>query len=163
MLFSQPFFWRCLPDGRREVSWRVWVLIWVAPVLFVMAGAGLLVWEGYRHLASVPTEAEVVRVYEWEGEGLFTTGTTLYGPVFRYVWGDGQTTEATSGMSDPAWNFEIGSRHQIRYFPGAKANVVFPGRHNWLPGAIVAGIGVVLSLPALWATLRLRRWLGAGA
>ena len=163
MLGSQAFFWRTLEDGRREVSWRVWVLIWVAPVLFLLAGAGLLVWEGYRHLASVPTEAEVVRVYEWDGEGLFTSGTKLYGPVFRYVWSDGETTEATSGMSDPDWNFEIGSTHQIRYFPAYKANVVFPGAHNWLPGLIVGAIGLILTGPALWGSLRIRRWLRAGA
>ncbi len=163
MLFSQAFFWRTRPDGVREVSWRVWVLIWVAPVLFALAGAGLLLWEGYRHLASVPTEAEVVRVYEWQGEGLFTSETTLYGPVFRYVWSDGATTDATSGLSDPAWNFEIGSRHAIRYFPGAKADVVFPCAHNWIPGVVVGLLGAGLSLPALWGTGRIRRWLRAGA
>ncbi len=163
MLASQPFFWRTLPDGRREVSWRVWVLIWVAPVLFLLAGLGLLAWEAYRHLASVPTEAEVVRVYEWDGEGLFSAGTTLYGPVFRYIWSDGNPTDATSGLSDPSWNFEIGSTHQIRYFPAYKADVVFPGPHNWLPGLIVGAIGVVLTVPAVWATLRIRRWLGASA
>ncbi|MDJ0628851.1 MAG: hypothetical protein QNJ44_11375 [Rhodobacter sp.] len=163
MLYSQPFFWRTLPDGRREVSWRVWVLIWVAPVLFLIAGAGMLLIEGYRHLASTPATGEVVRVYAWEGETVFDRGTTNYGPVFRYLWSDGQPTEATSGMSHPEWNFDIGSTHDIRYFPGRKANVVFPGPHNWYAGLIVGAIGLVLSVPALWASLRIRRWLGAGA
>ncbi|MDJ0827850.1 MAG: hypothetical protein QNJ16_20380 [Rhodobacter sp.] len=158
MLGSQPYFWRELPDGRREVSWRVWVLIWVAPVLFLLAGAGMLGIEAYRHLASVPATGEVVRVYAWEGETVFDRGTTNYGPVFRYVWSDGQLTEATSGLSHPDWNFEIGSRHAIRYLPGVKTDVVLPGPHNWYPGLIVGAIGLILTLPALWATARLRRW-----
>ncbi len=163
MLASQPYLWRTAPDGRREISWRLWVLIWVAPVLFSLAGAALLVVEGYRHLASTPTTGEVVRVYEWDGDTILSRGTKLYGPVFRYVWSDGKPTDATSGMSDPSWNFEIGSTHEIRYFKGYKANVVFPGRHNWLPGLIVGAIGLVLLVPAGWGTRALLRWKARGA
>lgn len=163
MLHSQRFLWRTLPDGRREVSWRLWVLIWVAPSLFLGASVLMLGVESWRHLASVSGEGEVVRVYAWEGETIFDNGTTNYGPVFRYIWSDGQPTEASSGMSHPDWNFDIGSRHAIRWFKGAKRNVVLPGVHNWLAGLIVGAIGLVLLLPALWATLRLRCWMRAGA
>jgi len=163
MLFSQPFLLRTTPDGRREVSWRVWLLIWLAPVLFAAAGALMLLVEGYRHLATRPAEATVVRVYAWDGDTIFDRGSTNYGPVFRYRWSDGEYTEATSGMSHPDWNFEIGSVKPIRYFPGRKANVVFPGLHNFLPGIVVALIGAVLALPALWLDRRLRRWRRGGA
>ena len=163
MRFARPYFWRTLPDGRREVSWRVWVLIWVAPALFAMAGAGMLLIEAYRHLASVPATAEVVRVYAWDGETIFDRGSKNYGPVFRYVWSDGLPTEATSGMSDPDWNFDIGSTHDIRYFPSVKANVVLPGAHNWYPGLIVGAIGLVLAVPAARATQAMRRWRETGA
>ena len=163
MLFSQPYFWRELPDGRREVSWRVWVLVWVTPVLFLAAAVLMLGYEGYRHATSVPGEGEVVRVYAWEGETIFDRGTINYGPVFKYIWSDGNPTEATSGMSHPDWNFDIGSRHAIRYFEGYKGNVVYPGLHNWMAGLIILGLGAVCLIPALWVTARLRRWLRAGA
>ncbi len=160
---SQLFFWRELPDGRREVSWRLWVLIWVLPVLMLGAGVAMLAFEGWRHMASVPGKGEVVRVYSWEGDTPFDRGATNYGPVFRYTWSDGKVTEASAAMSHPDWNFEIGSVHDIRWFEGVKRDVVLPGIHNWLAGLIVLAIGVVCLLPALWATRRLRRWIAAGS
>ena len=51
LLRSQPYFTKVTETGERLISWRVWVLIWVAPVLFVLAGAGLLGEAGYRHVA----------------------------------------------------------------------------------------------------------------
>lgn len=152
MLLGPAYLWRTLPDGRRLVSRRLWILIWVAPALFVLAGAGMLAIEGWKHLTRVPTEAEVVRVYDW---------SPLYGPVFRYTWSDGQPTEATSGTAY-ARRFEVGERHVIRYDPARKTDVTLPGWHNWLPGLIVGGIGAVLALPALWATRRIRRWQAVG-
>ena len=157
------FFVRTLPDGRRQIGWRTWVLIWVAPVLFVAASLMMFAWEGYRHLATTPTTGEVVQVYEWEGTSPFDRGVALYGPVFRYTWVDGQPTEATSGMSHPDFNFPIGSVHEIRYFPDAKRNVVLPGIHNWMAPAIILGIGAVLLIPALWGTFRLKRWQRKGS
>ncbi len=164
MLFSsQLFLVRTDGNGRRLISWRLWVLIWVAPVLFGLAAVLMLGQAGYLRLASVPGEGEVVRVYAWEGETPFDRGRINYGPVFRYDWSDGQPTDASLGQSHPDWNFEIGSRHAIRYLPGVKANVMLPGWHNWAAGLIILAIGAVLTLPALWATVRLRRWQRAGA
>ncbi|MDF0602363.1 hypothetical protein P1J78_16615 [Psychromarinibacter sp. C21-152] len=163
MRHTQLFFWREHPDGRREVSWRTWVLIWLLPVLFLGAAVLMLAWEGYRHLATVPAQGEVVRVYAWEGDTIFDRGMANYGPVFRYTWSDGQETEASVGMSHPDWNFEIGSVREIRYFPDRKTNVVLPGAVNFYAGLIIGGIGLVLLLPALLATWRLRRWQGAAA
>ncbi len=156
------FFVRSLDDGTRQIGWRLWVLIWVLPTLFLAAATLMLVYEGYRHATSVPTKGEVVRVYEWEGDTVFDRGVTNYGPVFRYTWTDGTETEATSGLSHPDFNFAIGSSHDIRYFADAKRNVVLPGMHNWMAPLIILGIGVVTALPALWGTARLKRWQRKG-
>lgn len=156
-------FWRQNPDGSREVAGRVWVLIWLLPVLMSVAGAGMLAIQAYRHITTVPTTAEVVRVYTWEGAYPIRGTVPVYGPVFRYTWTDGQPTDATAGMSHSTWNLDIGSRHQIRYNPRVKGNVVFGGIVRFYAGLVVLGLGLVTVLPALWASLRLRRWLRAGA
>lgn len=162
-LTSQPYLLRETGEGVREISWRMWVLVWVVPVAFGLAALWLVVEAGYKRLATVPGEGEVVRVYAWEGETLFDRGQVNYAPVFRYVWSDGAPTEASVGMSHPGWNFPVGSRHAIRFFPGRKADVVLPGAHNWAVAAIIAAIAAVCVLPALWATRALRRWRAAGA
>lgn len=162
MVFSQAFLLRTAPDGRREASWRVWMLIWLLPAAFALAGLAMLVHEAYRHIATVPGEGEVVRVYEWQGDTPFDRGKTLYGPVFRYVWSDGEPTEATSGTSSPDWNFPIGTVMAIRYFPGQKADIVLPGRHNWLPGLTVAALALVFLPFSLIGHRAVRRWLNAG-
>lgn len=156
------YFVRTLPDGRRQVGWRLWVLIWILPGLFLAAAALMFAHEGWRHVASVPTTGEVVQVYDWPGGTIFDRGVTNYGPVFRYSWSDGSATEATSGLSHPSFNFPIGSVHEIRYFPDAKRNVVLPGLHNWMAPSIILGLGAVTLIPALWATARLRRWQREG-
>lgn len=159
---SQRFFLKETEEGRRLVSWRVWVLIWVAPALFALAFAVLLGEAAYKRLATVPGEGEVVRVYAWEGETWFDRGVTNYAPVLSYDWTDGKPTEASTGMSHPGWNFEIGSRHMIRYFPGAKADLVLPGAHNWSVAWVIGAIAAVLLLPALWGTWRLKKWQAGG-
>lgn len=161
-LFSQPFLFKTHPDGRREVSWRLWVLIWVLPAGLTVAALWLAAVAAYGQLATRPTTGEVVRVYGWEGETVFDRGTMNYSPVFRYVWSDGKETEASTGMSHPAWNFAVGSRHEIRYFPVRKRDVILPGWPNWLPALIILGMAVVVAVPALFAALRLRRWQRAG-
>lgn len=158
MLFSQPFFWRTHSDGRREVSWRVWVLIWVTPVLFAVAALMMLAFESYRHLASRPTTGEVVKVYSWPGGTIFDAGKTNYSPLYRYRWSDGEMTEATAGMSHPDWNFPLGSVHEIRYFPARKTNVVRPGFHNFAPGLVIAALALITAIPAFWGDRRVRRW-----
>lgn len=155
-------FWREHPDGRREVANKTFLLIWIAPALLLLAAAGSLIWESYRYLATRPAEGIVVRVYAWEGGGLFGD-KMLYGPVFRYTWSDGEPTEASPGLSHPDWNLEIGSTHQIRYFAREKTNVVFGGSVNFAAGMIVLAIGLATALPAGWAHRRLTRWRDAGA
>lgn len=155
---SQAYLWRTTKTGQRQVSWRLWVLIWVTPVLFALASAGLLGEAAYKLLATEETEGRIVRVYAWDGETIFDRGTTHYGPVFRYVWSDGNPTEASVGMSHRDWNFDIGSRHQIRYFPGRKTNVVIPGPHNWAVLLMIGAITLMTAVPAWWATRRIRRW-----
>lgn len=157
------YLWRTLPDGQREIGWRLWVLIWVAPVLFAAAAALLLAVAAYSLATSRPTTGEVVRVYGWEGETPFDRGRINYAPVFRYIWQDGEPTEASVGMSHPDWNFAVGSTHEIRYFPGRKSDVILPGFHNWQVGLTILAIAAVLTLPALWATGWLRRWRRQGS
>lgn len=159
---SQTYLWRVTEGGRRLVSWRLWVLIWVTPVLFALAFAALLGEAGYKRYATVETEAEVVRVYAWGGETIFDRSTVNYAPVFRYVWSDGAPTEASVGMSHPDWNFDIGTRHVIRYFPAAKSDLVLPGPHNWAAAWIIGALALVTALPALWGTRRLNRWQAGG-
>ena len=163
MYIRPAYLWRTLDDGRRQVSWRTWLLIWIAPGLFLLAAAGMLGLAAYGAVASVPGKGEVVRVYSWPGETMFDRGQTNYSPVFRYIWSDGAHTEASTGMSHPNWNFAIGSQHDIRYFPSRKANVILPGPHNAAAGWIILLIGVVCSVPALAANWAVRRWLRGGA
>lgn len=157
-LFSQPFLLQETEAGERIVSWRVWLLIWVVPVLFAVAAMVLAGEAAWRQLSTVPGEGEVVRVYAWEGETMFDRGTTNYGPVFRYEFAPGESAEATSGMSHPDWNFEIGTRMPIRYNPRTKTDVVLPGAHNWAVAGVIALIALVTALPALWGHRRVTRW-----
>lgn len=159
---SQRYLLRTTEDGRRLISWRVWVLVWVTPVLFALATVLLLGEAAYKRFATVETEGEVVRVYTWDGETIFDRGTVNYAPVFRYVWSDGQPTEASAGMSHPDWNFALGSRHVIRYFPAAKSDVVLPGPHLWSVAWAIALIALGVTMPALWGTWRLKRWQRGG-
>ena len=155
---ARPLFWRDGPEGR-AAGWRVWVLIWLAPGLFLAAAGGMTGVEAVRVAAMASTEGEVVRVYERLGDTPFDRGVALYSPVFRYVWSDGQPIEASAGLAHPDWNFEVGSRHEIQYFPRQKADVRLPGRHNWSVAATVAIMGLILAVPALWAHRRTLRWL----
>jgi hypothetical protein len=161
-LFSRPFLFEETEAGERVVSWRVWLLIWLVPVLFAGAAivlAGQTFWQIER---SVAGQGEVVRVYAWPGETLFDRGTTNYSPVLRYENTPGEMTEASTGMSHPAWNFEIGSKMEILYTPGYKGNVMLPGPHNWAVARVIGLIALVTAVPALWAHRRVRRWQKGG-
>ena len=157
-LFSQPFLIRETAEGARLVSWRVWFLTWLLPAAFGLTAAGLAGWTGLRYLTYERGTGEVVRVYAWEGESWFDRGVTNYGPVFRYEFASGEETEASTGMSAPGWNFEIGSRHPIRFDPTARGDVMLEGRHNWAVAAAIGAIALVTALPALWLHRRVRRW-----
>ena len=150
---GRAFLW-VSQDGQRHASWHVYVLIWVAPVVFALATA-LLAFDSWKRThGTVPTTGEVVRVYEWDGE---------YSPVFRYTWTDGNETEASTGYRDAGWNFPVGSRHAIRYFAEARRDVVLEGPHNWYVARMIglftlAAFALALALHGL-----LRRWLRRGA
>lgn len=150
---EKAFLWTDAAGGR-HASWHVPVLIWVTPAVFVLAALFLAAEAFVRTTMTVPTTGEVVRVYDWDGN---------YGPVFRYVWTDGTTTEATSGTSDPSWNFPIGSQHAIRYFPEMKRDIVIVGAHNWYVAGWIALIALPIVLLSSYAQSRVNRWLRGGA
>jgi len=159
-LTSQPFLLRTTPEGRRLVSWRMWVLVWVTPGVFALAALWLAAEAGWTRLTFVPGEGEVVRVHARDGRTLFDRGRVNHAPVFRYVWSDGQATDASVGMSHPDWSFAVGSRHAILYNPRRKADVVLPGPHNWAVAGVLAALA---ALPALWASRAFRRWRAGAA
>ncbi len=153
-----PFLWRDGPGGR-AVSWRVWVLICLLPGVMA-AGALFLVFEQlWKQAVSVPAVGVVDHVYSWPGETLFDRGQTLYSPRMRYTEPDGQTRAATVGLAHPGFDFALGSEHAIRIFPGRDRDAMLPGLHNWMAAIVVGLLAAVLALPALWAHLRLRKWL----
>ncbi len=161
---TQVFLLRTHLDGRRQASWRVWVLIFLAPALFLITAA-LLAWESYAFIARAErTTGEVVHVYAWEGWNPWDGATTDYSPVFRYRFSDGEMTEASTGQSSPNWNFEIGSRHEILFLPDRKSDVrQAKFEQLWALPATIGAIGLVLLLPALLAARFVRKWLRGGA
>jgi hypothetical protein len=159
---TQLYLLRTGPDGKREASWRIWVLVFLAPVLFLGAAAAMA-WEtrSFLHRAQ-RTVGEVVHVYAWEGWNPWDGATTDYSPVFRYRFTDGEMTQASTGQSSPNWNFPVGSQHEIFFTPDRKRDV----RQNnfeqlWAVPAALAAIGLVLLIPALIAALLVLRWLRA--
>lgn len=162
LLASQPYFARTLPDGRRQVSWRTWLLVWLVPGTFALAALGLVAEAAVKLHATVPATGTVVRVYDWPSTAPWNRGTPEYAPVFRYVWSDETETEASVGMRHPDWNFAIGSEHPILYFPGAKRDLVLPGPHNWAVAKAIGAIAAVTAVPALLGHRRLRRWQRGG-
>ena len=162
-LFSRPFLFAETEGGARIVSWRVWLLIWLVPGLFGAATvllAGETFWKLER---MVPGTGEVVRVYAWEGETVFDRGVVNYSPVLRYEFALGEITEASTGMSHPDWNFEIGAERAILFDPAYKTDISLPGPHNWAVARMIGLIALVSALPALWAHRRARRWQRGGA
>ena len=156
------YLWRTLPDGRRQVSWRTWVLVWVIPVCF--AGAALLfaLITLYQQQAMAVTEGEVVKVYEWDSDNPLDEGPKVYSPVWRYTWTDGTQTEATAGVSSSLWNFPIGTKRQIRYWSDRKDNVVLVDPTEWLIARVLAVIAACALVPALIGTFLIRRWISRG-
>jgi hypothetical protein len=141
-------------SGQRHASWHVTVLVWVAPVVFALGFATMAAEAIVRTVMTVPTTGEVVRVHDWNGE---------YSPVFRYVWSDGRVTEASSGLRDADWNFEIGSIHAIRYFASSKRDVVIVGAHNWYVAGWIAFFGLFLAVLSAYAQGRVNSWLRGGS
>ncbi len=160
---SDAFFFRTRFDGVREISRRMWILIWVAPVLFL--GAALL-FAGQTLLAPlsmVEAEGEVVELREYEGWSPLEGAVINYAPSFRYTRADGREVTASAGMSHSEWNFPVGTRMTILHDPDVNGDVRIPGPWHWIiPGAL-AVIGLATALPAALASLLLLRWRRRGA
>lgn len=153
---------RTLPDGRRQASWRIWVLIWVTPVLFAVAALGLALQTLYLQETMVETTGTVVRIYEWDSDNPFDEGPRVYGPVFRYTWSDGNPTEASAGASSSLWNFPVGTEMPIRYDPGTRGNITVIGPSEWMVDRVIAIIAIVTALPALIGAFMVQLWLRRG-
>ncbi|MCD7058638.1 DUF3592 domain-containing protein [Pelagibacterium xiamenense] len=160
---TQLYLLRIGPDGRRQASWRVWVLIFLLPVLF-LGTAAALAYESQSFLANARrTTGEVVRVYAWEGWNPWDGATIDYSPVFRYRFADGEMTEASTGQSSPNWNHAIGSRHDIFFTPDQKRDVRQDNFEQlWALPAAIGLIGLALLVPAGIAAFFVLRWLNRG-
>ena len=158
------YLWRTNPDGTRQVSWRLWVLVWVLPVVFALATIWLVLEVFIVRASTVQTTGTVTHVYKWENDAprFIFPGDYVYSPRYRYTWTDGTETEATAGRSHTEWNFEIGSRHQIRYDPDVKGDVTLVSPTEWLVAKIIGLITICLTPLSLLLTLRIRRWLRGG-
>jgi len=163
MRAAQPFFQRVTGDGRCPVGWRVWVLIWVAPALFLAAALLLQGHEADRHQTMIATDGAVVRIHAREAETAFDRGEIHHAPVFRHTWTDGSETGANVRLRHAGRTFEVGSVHEIRHVPGVKTDVLLPGAVHFAAGWIIGAIGLVCALPAGFATRRLRRRQGGVA
>lgn len=162
-LFSRPFLYAETAAGERIVSWRVWLFIWLLPGMFALATVAMLGEAAWRLQGTIEGQGEVVRVYAFEGETVFDRGTINYSPVFRYEFAPGEMTEASTGMSHPDWNFEVGSVHEILFKPRYKTDVSLPGPHNWAVAWVIGAIAIALAFPAMWVHRRVRRWQRGGA
>lgn len=157
------YLWRTLPDGTRQVSWRVWPLVFAVPGLFAgfaafFAGERLVIASTWTR-----TEGEVVRVHARGGWTPWTGATTDYSPVFRYEFRPGETTEASTGQSSPNWNRAIGSRHPILFDPSQKGDVRQQSFELlWALPAARSALAALTLIPALVAMALIRRWRRGG-
>lgn len=160
---TQLFLTRTLPDGRRIVSWRVWLLIFLLPVLFLGAAAFFALESSTVLSQFQRTTGQVVRVYSWPGYNPWDGDTTDYSPVFRYEFRANEMTEASTGQSSPNWNYKIGSKHEILFDPETKGNVRQDNFEQlWALPVTIGGLGVFFLIPALIAAFFVRCWLKAG-
>lgn len=152
------YFFLRVHQGERQISWRVWVLVWLLPVFMLAGGVVELSLRLWQYKGAVPVTGTVERVYEWDNDIPFSDAPAIYAPVFSYTEPDGRETGASSDMADPSLNFEIGSQHDILVFPGRDRDVIVPGPHNFKAGKVVLALGVALCLPALLMSWVLWRW-----
>lgn len=157
---TQMFLLQETENGERLASWRIWVLLYLLSVLFLLA-AGLIAYDSYEFVRNVErTTGEVVHVYAWEGWNPWDGETTDYSPVFRYRFADNELTEASTGQSSPNWNYKIGSRHAIYYNPQYKTDVKQDNFEQlWAVPVTLVVIGLILLVPALVGTYFVRKWL----
>ncbi|WP_425102127.1 hypothetical protein [Tropicibacter sp. S64] len=162
---AKPYFVRTNPDGTRQISWRVWVLVWVLPVCMMGGGVVELLLSDWHVRRGVTVTGTVERVYEWDNDipKFLSDAPKTYSPVFRYTEPGGRETGASSHMSDPSLNLAVGSQHEIIVFPGEDRDAIVPGSHVYAAGWIVLKLGVMLVLPSLVLSLLLWRWKRRGA
>ena len=133
----------------RRPSWRLKLLIFLAPVGFLLFALLYAAQSALFVAGAERATGEVVRVYEHEGDNIVERGETLYEPVFRYEW-NGKMTEASVGMPDRRYGFTVGERREILYDPAVKRNVALPGFHHlWALPAFLALLGLVTLPPAI--------------
>lgn len=155
---TQVYLLRTNPDGKRHASWRIWVLIFLLPTLFLGAGL-LLAWDTYGFISKAErTTGEVVKVYAWPSS---TPGAAKdYSPIMRYRFSDDDITEASTGQSSPNWNYAIGSKHEILFDPSVKSDVRLNNFEQlWALPVTIGGIGLVLLIPSLLGAFLVWRWL----
>jgi hypothetical protein len=136
--------------------------VFLFPVLCFVASLAYFGESVAFQVTAQKTEGVVVRVYEWDNESSIYGPPKVYGPVFRYVWSDGNPTEASTGQSF-SHRFEEGERHTILFDPRTKGDV----RLTWfeqlfaLPTAVlVIALGSLLPAWLIWAFVirpRIRR------
>ncbi|HGG06461.1 MAG TPA: hypothetical protein ENK28_13465 [Aliiroseovarius sp.] len=160
---SKNWLWRTNPDGTRDISWRMWLLVWVLPGTLALAAIGLIGEAFYKTRMSTPVTAVVDKVYSWPGTVPITGEEVInYSPRFVFTDETGRVTAATSGQSDPSLNFAVGTEMEIRYFPGSNANIVIPGPLNWFVAKVIALLAVAALPFSLVLTWWLRHWQKRG-
>ncbi|QDC09519.1 hypothetical protein FHY55_09795 [Oceanicola sp. D3] len=159
---SDAFFMRTRYDGVREISGRMWLLVWVTPALFLGAALYFAAQTLIAPLGMVEVEGEVVELREYEGWSPLEGDVTNYAPVFSYTHADGRELRASAGMSHSAWNFPVGSRRTILHDPDVNGDVRIPGPWNWIVPGALAVLGLGTALPAALVSLFLLRWRRRG-
>ncbi|MBY6153021.1 hypothetical protein KUV47_07355 [Vannielia litorea] len=159
---ADAFLFRTRYDGVREISGRMWLLVWVLPALLLGAAIIFAAEALIAPMGMAEAEGEVVELREYEGWSPLEGDVTNYAPVFRYTRSDGREVQASAGMSHSAWNFPVGSTRTILYDPGTNGDVRIPGPWNWLiPGALAA-LALATAVPAGIVSLLLLGWRRRG-
>jgi Protein of unknown function (DUF3592) len=157
------YLWQTLPDGRRHISRGLWLLVWAVPAWFALVAVLLLVGAVDKTLNTRPVQGQVVRVEQSVFTNTYNGKQTIsYVPVFAYQLADGTSSQGRPDTPGPNWNFEVGSKMKIRYFPNRTANIVIPGIQNWYSVEVMALVGFVTALFALYFRSLLLRWQKRG-
>ena len=120
-------------------SW-VWWILTAFPVLFVLAGFGLLA-EAINYTSQADsTRGEVVDVSrQYDSEG-----SASYLPTIRYRRDNGQLVEATTNRASRSYDYAIGQRVDILYSYGDPTEVRINSFFSlYGPGLIVIVVGAL--------------------
>lgn len=150
----------------RGMSWRQrWrIVVFVFPVLCLLAAALLALEALVYHARSVSVTGTVVQRYDRPGETMFDRGRINHEPVFTYEL-NGESYRASVGSGHTAFDIAVGETAVIRAIPGHRGNVridSFAGM--WFVPAVVAAMGAASLLLAslIWAALTRTIWKGTG-